>query len=471
MGTGTLTLACVLLTAGAGAEPETYHINRPKMAIPIEIVPARRNDLREILLFCSRDEGKTWTQEGRATPEQTSFPFTAPADGKYWFTIQTVDRNGARDPVDVYAAPVGQRVVVDTVKPLVRVKAERKGDEIVASWEVTEDYPKPSTFVLEYHLADQPAPIWAPVAATPGATGTATFKPSSPAAVTVQVRVKDQAENEGAGVAEVPGVAPAGGPPAPEKKLSPAWSEGPPVVPPPPPTATGAPTAAAPMRGALPGVQLVNKKDVKLDFDVTKLGPSGLGAVEVYVTTDDGASWNQVPLGADAVQPPEARGPGQARGSVVVSLADDAKVYGFYLVVKCRANLGKPAPKSGDAPHVRVERDTVPPHAELNFPKADPNRRDTLLLTWTADDKNLTATPVTLEWAPRKDGPWEFIGAPELPNTGRYAWQVPANVPPSVYLKLTVRDGAGNVAVAVSPEPQTVDLSVPEVGGVSVSPR
>jgi len=147
MGTGTLTLACVLLTAGAGAEPETYHINRPKMAIPIEIVPARRNDLREILLFCSRDEGKTWTQEGRATPEQTSFPFTAPADGKYWFTIQTVDRNGARDPVDVYAAPVGQRVVVDTVKPLVRVKAERKGDEIVASWEVTEDYPKPSTFV------------------------------------------------------------------------------------------------------------------------------------------------------------------------------------------------------------------------------------------------------------------------------------------------------------------------------------
>jgi len=470
MGTGMLTLACVLLSAGAGPEPETYHINRQKMAIPIEIVPARRNDLREILLFCSRDEGKTWQQVGQATPEQTSFPYTAPADGKYWFTIQTVDRNGVRDPVDVYAAPVGQRVVVDTVKPLVKVKAERKGDEIVASWEVTEDYPKPSTFALEYHLADQPAPVWAPVPATPGATGTASFKPGSAAAVTVQVRVKDQADNEGTGVAEVPGVAPAGGPPAADRKLPPVWEGPPPVAAPaggPPAPAAGTPSAPA-MRGALPGVQLVNKKDVKLDFDVTKLGPSGLGSVDVYVTTDDGASWSQVPLGPDAVQAPEARGPGQAHGSVTVSLAEDAKVYGFYLVVKSRANLGKPAPKSGDAPQIRVERDTVPPRGDLVRVEPDPTRRDSLLIVWSATDKNLTATPISLEWAPRKDGPWEFIGAAELPNTGRYAWQVPPGLT-NVFLKLTVRDAAGNVAVAVSPDAVTVDLSVPEVGSVSVS--
>src|SRR5262249_50235952 len=205
-----------------------------------------------------------------------------------------------------------QRIIVDTVKPQVKVTAERKGDEIVASWEVTEDYPKPSTFVLEYHLADQPAAIWTPVPANPGATGTATFKPAGTTAVTVQLRVKDQAENEGTGVAEVPAIVPAGGLPAPEKKGPPAWSEGAPAVPPPPPTTPSAGAPAAPMRGALPGVQLVNKKEVKLDFDVTKLGPSGLGSVEVYVTNDDGASWNPVPLGPDAVQAPEARRPGHA---------------------------------------------------------------------------------------------------------------------------------------------------------------
>jgi hypothetical protein len=440
------------------------------MAIPIEIVPARRNDLREILLFCSHDEGKTWDQVGRATPEQTSFPYTAPGDGKYWFTIQTVDRNGVKEPGNVYSVPPGQRIVVDTVKPQVSVKAERRGDDIAASWEITEDYPEPSTFVLEYHLADQPAAIWTAVPANPGATGTATFRPAGAAAVTVQVRVKDQAKNEGSGVAEVPGV---GGAPAPEKKQGNAWDGPPPVVPPAaggPGSVAPPPPAAPPMRGALPGVQLVNKKDVKLDFDVTKLGPSGLGTVEVYVTNDDGASWNPVPLGPDAIQAPEARGPGQAHGSVTVSLAEDARVYGFYLVVKSRANLGKPAPKSGDAPHIRIERDTVPPKGDLVRVEPDPARRDSLSIVWSASDKNLTATPISLEWAPRKEGPWEFIGAPELPNTGRYAWQVPPGLT-SVYLKLTVRDAAGNVAVAVTPEPQTVDLSVPEVGSVSVSPH
>ena len=102
-------------------------------------------------------------------------------------------------------------------------------------------------------------------------------------------------------------------------------------------------------------------------------------------------------------------------------------------------------------------------------PKADPTRRDTLLISWTAEDKNLTATPIRLEWSPQKDGPWEPVGAPELPNTGRYAWQVPASAPPSVYLKLTVSDAAGNTVVAQSPEAVLVDLSVPEVGSVSVS--
>src|SRR5207253_1700057 len=102
-------------------------------------------------------------------------------------------------------------------------------------------------------------------------------------------------------------------------------------------------------------------KDVKLDFDVTKLGPSGLGSVEVYVTTDEGANWSPLPLGPDAIQPPELRGPGQAHGSVTVGVPEDGKVYGFCLVVKSRANLGKPAPKSGDAPHIRLERDTIPP--------------------------------------------------------------------------------------------------------------
>jgi hypothetical protein len=213
----------------------------------------------------------------------------------------------------------------------------------------------------------------------------------------------------------------------------------------------------------------VNRKDVRLDFDVTKLGPSGLGSVEVYVTTDEGASWTPMSLGPDAVLAPEINGPGKSRGSVVVPLTEEGKVYGFSIVVKSKVGRGKKPPESGEAPQIRIERDTVAPVANFMQPMPDANRRDSLLLTWTAEDKNLAPNPITLQWSKGKDGPWTFIGGAEMPNSGKYSWQVPPDVPPFVYLKLTVRDLAGNLTVAQSMEPVPVDLSEPEVGGVSIS--
>jgi len=508
MGMGSLTLACVLMLANAGPEAEPYFMNRPKMAIPITIDPDQRHNLRELILFCSKDEGKTWSQVGRATPEQSSFPFNAPGDGKYWFTIQTVDKNGVKSPPDLLAAPVGQRIIIDTVRPQVKVKAERKGDEILVSWEINEDYPNPSTFALEYHLADQPSAIWTAVAnVVPGATGSATFRPQSNGAISVQLRVKDKAENEGVGVVEVAAAGPALASQPAGNSQNDVWSgetahqtltlpnsrSPEPALPLPLPVATVSalptpPVAAPPLqsqpvsapppirsasmktlRGALPAKLLVNKAEAKLDFDVTNLGPSGFGTVDVWMTGDEGTTWTPMKLDTGAIQMPEMRMPGQVRGSVMVHVPDEGRVFGYYLVVKSKADLGKPAPRPGDLPQIRLERDSVAPTAQLNLPKPDDARRDTLLLTWKAEDKNLTEKPISLEWAPFSEGPWEFIGGPELPNTGRFAWQVPSTVPPRVFLKMTVRDAAGNVSVAQSANSVLVDLNIPEIAAVSLS--
>jgi hypothetical protein len=105
----------------------------------------------------------------------------------------------------------------------------------------------------------------------------------------------------------------------------------------------------------------------------------------------------------------------------------------------------------------------------LYSPQPDPNRRDTLILAWEALDRNLGANPITLEWSEKKEGPWNLIGPAELPNTGRYVWQVPMNVPAQAFLRLTVRDTAGNCAVAETREPVAVDLTVPDINSVSVS--
>src|SRR5262249_33689300 len=99
--------------------------------------------------------------------------------------------------------------------------------------------------------------------------------------------------------------------------------------------------------------------------------------------------------------------------------------------------------------------------AILYSPEVNPQQRSSLLLSWKAWDRNLAQYPITLEWAARKDGRWETI-ASNLPNTGKYNWTPPPGLPPYVFLRLRVRDQAGNEAVAETSEPQPADLSEPE---------
>jgi hypothetical protein len=119
---------------------------------------------------------------------------------------------------------------------------------------------------------------------------------------------------------------------------------------------------------------------------------------------------------------------------------------------------------------MRMEVDRKAPDAQLYQPIPDPQRRDTLLLSWSATDRNPIA--VKLEWAIDPNGPWQPIGEPELPHQGqhgKHAWQLPpTGMPPQVYLRLTVRDTAGNEAVAQTPTPVLIDLTEPEVRILSV---
>jgi hypothetical protein len=233
----------------------------------------------------------------------------------------------------------------------------------------------------------------------------------------------------------------------------------------PPPT----PSAAASVytgRNPLPKVQYANNRELTLEYELAKVGPSGIGSVDLYWTPDDGKTWERAPSPdlKDAIK--------GGRYNRMVELQEGDGVYGFSLVVKSRAGLGKAPPRSGDVPELRVELDTTPPVAQLYQPRPDPLHRDALMLTWVAKDKNLSATPITLEWAERTDGPWQQIAA-DVPNNGQHAWQLPSGMPVSVYLRLRVRDLAGNEGVAVTPEPQLVDLTEPEgrLVNVSVTPR
>jgi hypothetical protein len=227
-------------------------------------------------------------------------------------------------------------------------------------------------------------------------------------------------------------------------------------------TQGAAPRVLSGQRPALPPLHLVRTHEVVLAFQVPGVGSSGLGSIDVYLTADEGDSWEKWEF-SDFTFPHAdvPGGTGVVPVSLTVRLPHQSVIYGLYLLPKSGAGMGKPPPSPGAVPHVRIEVDATLPVAELYAPQIAYDRPGALVLTWKAEDRNLAVNPISLEWAAQPTGPWEFIGEPQLPNTGRYTWQVPEKVPPKVFLRLSVRDAAGNVAVAETPESVLIDLSIP----------
>jgi hypothetical protein len=229
---------------------------------------------------------------------------------------------------------------------------------------------------------------------------------------------------------------------------------------------TPAPAVPTAAEKALPPIQYVNNLQVIVECELAKVGPAGIGNVILYLTTNDGLKWEPFADELKETRHLLKEGPYQR----TLQLPGEG-LYGFRIVVLNKANLGEPPPSSGDLPEMRVEVDLTPPKVEVFKPKPDTTKRDTIILEWEATDKTLAANPVTLEWSDQRDGPWQTI-AKDQPGTGQHPWQPPAGKV-WVYLRARVRDAAGNEGVAVTGEPQLVDLSQPvgRLRAVSAVPR
>ena len=156
-------------------------------------------------------------------------------------------------------------------------------------------------------------------------------------------------------------------------------------------------------------------------YDVEQKGPSGISRAEVWVTRDDGKAWQkwsssekvESPLTVDLA----TRNNPQVEG-----------IYGLRIVLLSGAGLSKGPPVSGDLPDMRVDVDITPPVVKIYEPIPDPNAKDTMLLRWQAVDRNLSADPITLEWAEQPDGPWQPIVLGDG-NSGPSGCQTAANMP------------------------------------------
>ena len=84
--------------------------------------------------------------------------------------------------------------------------------------------------------------------------------------------------------------------------------------------------------------RIVNQLQFRLDYAIEDLGPSGVSAVEVYITEDGGKKWWRYGEDMDKKSP------------VILRVPRDGK-YGFVIGVRNGVGVGDAPPRSGDAPH------------------------------------------------------------------------------------------------------------------------
>jgi hypothetical protein len=140
-------------------------------------------------------------------------------------------------------------------------------------------------------------------------------------------------------------------------------------------------------------------------------------------------------------------------------------------VVKTGSGLEGPAPESGDLPDVWVGVDLTKPAASLvSAEQGSGDEAGEMVIAWEADDERLAARPVSLRMSESAEGPWHTI-ASGLENTGRYVWRIDQRTPKQVYLRLEVRDEAGNIRVDDSTEAVAIDRVRPQGRIRDVRPR
>jgi hypothetical protein len=195
--------------------------------------------------------------------------------------------------------------------------------------------------------------------------------------------------------------------------------------------------------------QMTRSPRFQLEYDVDSVGASGVAEVQLWATADAGRTWRMWGTDDDLESPFD------------VAVQQEG-IFGFHVVVVGKNGMAGRRPRMGDLADIWVGVDTTPPTAELTAATygegADAGK---LVIQWRAADQYLDARPVTLSFSETPDGPWTRIVS-ALRNTGRFAWPADPQLPSAVYLKLEVRDEAGNVSSDQTPSLVRIDGLAPK---------
>ncbi len=195
-------------------------------------------------------------------------------------------------------------------------------------------------------------------------------------------------------------------------------------------------------------VQHLNSLDFEIGYDVDTAGTYGVTRVELWGTPDGGNSWRRLSVDSDNRSPILATVP--APGD-----------YGLKIVVETAGGIDPVRPRPGDRPEIFVRVDTTPPAAKLTGIRQGTGAEANLLhVEWQRPASLSDDEKATLQYSSTPTGPWA-TAASNLPNNGRYSWRLARHLPNTFYVRLEVRDLAGNVSSDQTQVPVTINLLSP----------
>ncbi|MCE9607812.1 MAG: hypothetical protein K8U03_23240 [Planctomycetia bacterium] len=402
-----------------------------QFAIPFQLDAADASQA-EARLYCSDDAGKNWKLASRAKAPLEAFDFQAAADNEYWFAVRTADMAGRESSTEAPTAEM--RVIVDTLPTKLDVKAERTAEgPIVVRWQIDDAHIAPDTLKFSVRADGGSAQEIEPLRSKRrldrrSASGEMQWvpKPGSKDLMLI-AEVRDAADNPT--TIEVPLAAAASSAPlatAPQPARLPELA----------PVATA--PAAAPPAGPVASLRdptkpmLVNSPSFELDYDIEHLGNTPIAKVDIWGTRDRGRNWVLL-------------GPDDDRRSPCAVNVEREGMYGFAVVVTAEGGVQGRIPQPGDVPEINVGVDLSKP--KVRFTTAEPStdgRPCAMQIKWDAADDHLGPQAVTLSYSAAPQGPWKplVIG---IGSSGVHLCEFDPQGPDYAYLKIEVRDEAGNI--------------------------
>lgn len=425
LGSGLIWPALLLALLGPQAAPATeiYYLKDTTFLVPFTISTAQQQFIRQVYLYYSDNEGKDYKFAQQAKPSDTSFRFTAPHVGWFFFVVQAEYNDGRRVPNDPHQVQPGLKISVDTTPPVVDLRQIPPPEGTLGiQWDIKDDNLDVLTLRISYRAVGAASFIPLNILQSPlGRTG---WTPSSAAPeYDVYLYVSDRAGNPASRYLRVkPGQTQSVASPVPQ--------------PPPPPSRA----------------QMVNTKSLRLNYDLADVGKSNVSKIQVWATQDT-QTWKLL-----------KEEPTSSSSSAIQVQVDKDGRWGFKLIAKSGVGKGEPPPERGAQPDFWVEIDEIKPTVQIKSAEPSGTPENGLItIKWTADDKHLADRPITISYADVVSQQWTII-ANGLSNDGVYVWAIPPGLEHhQVLLKVEAADQAGNIGSDQTKAPVITDLSIPKV--------